>query len=68
MAVNMNDSRFAAVEEDKKAALNNVNNMYNSMISQNDKFYNDQQNLIKDYETTQKEIIKYNFKDYSNNP
>ena len=56
MAVNMNDSRFAAVEEEKKAALNNVNNMYNNMISQNDKFYNDQKNLIKDYETTQKEI------------
>ena len=56
MAVNMNDSRFKAVEEDKKQALNNVNNTYNNMISQNDKFYKDQQNLIKDYETTQKEI------------
>ena len=56
MAVNMNDSRFKTVEEEKKAALNNVNNMYNNMVSQNDKFYKDQVNLVKDYETTQKEI------------
>ena len=56
MAVNYNDSRFQTVEDEKKQALNNVNNMYNNMISQNDKFYQDQQNLIKDYETTQKEI------------
>lgn len=56
MAVNMNDSRFQKVEDEKKQALNNVNNTYNNMISQNDKFYKDQQNLIKDYETTQKEI------------
>lgn len=56
MAVNYNDSRFQTVEEEKKAALSNVNNMYNNMISQNDKFYQDQQNLIKDYETTQKDI------------
>lgn len=56
MAVNYNDSRFQAVEDEKKQALNNVNNTYNNMISQNDKFYKDQQNLIKDYENTQKEI------------
>ena len=56
MAINYNDSRFTAVEEDKKQALNTVNNTYNSMISQNDKFYQDQQNLVKDYENTQKEI------------
>ena len=56
MAINYNDSRFTAVEEDKKQALNTVNNTYNSMINQNDKFYQDQQNLVKDYENTQKEI------------
>lgn len=56
MAVNYNDSRFQTVEQEKKNALNNVNNMYNNMVSQNDKFYKDQVNLVKDYETTQKEI------------
>jgi hypothetical protein len=56
MSVNYNDSRFQTVEQEKKAALNNVNNMYNNMVSQNDKFYKDQVNLVKDYETTQKDI------------
>ena len=56
MAINYNDSRFQAVEDEKKQALNNVNNTYNTMISQSDQFYNNQQNLIKDYETTQKEL------------
>ena len=56
MAVNYNDPRFTAVEDDKKQALNNVNNTYNNMINSSDKFYNDQKNLIKDYETTQKDI------------
>ena len=56
MAVNYNDSRFQTVEDEKKEALNKVNTQYNSMINQSDKFYQDQQNLIKDYETTQKEV------------
>ena len=56
MAINYNDSRFAAVEEDKQQALNTVNNTYNSMINQNDKFYEDQKQLVQDYENTQKEI------------
>lgn len=56
MAVNYNDPRFTAVEDDKKQALNNVNKTYDNMINSSDKFYNDQKNLIKDYETTQKDI------------
>jgi len=56
MAINYNDSRFQAVEEEKQQALNNVNNTYGTMINQSDQFYTNQQNLVKDYENTQKEI------------
>lgn len=56
MAINYNDSRFQAVEEEKKQALNNVNNTYGTMINQSDQFYTNQQNLVKDYENTQKEL------------
>jgi uncharacterized membrane protein YgcG len=56
MAINYNDSRFQAVEQEKQQALNNVNNTYGTMINQSDQFYTNQQNLVKDYENTQKEL------------
>ena len=55
MAINYNDSRFQQVEQDKQNALNNVNNLYNNMVSQSDKYYQDQINASKDWAETQKE-------------
>lgn len=55
MAINYNDNRFAQVNEEKTQALNNVNSMYNNMISNSDKYYQDQINAVKDYANTQKE-------------
>lgn len=53
MAVDYNDSRFQQVNSEKEAALNNVNNMYNSMIDNSDKFYQDQINATKEYQQIQ---------------
>lgn len=55
MAINYNDSRFQQVEQDKQNALNNVNNLYNNMVNQSDKYYQDQINASKDWAETQKE-------------
>lgn len=55
MAINYNDNRFAQVNEEKTQALNNVNSMYNNMISNSDKYYQDQINAVKDYANTQQQ-------------
>ena len=60
MAVNYEDQRFKAVEAEKQAALNNVNNTYNNMVNQSDKFYQDQINAAKDYANTQSQIQQQN--------
>ncbi len=39
MAVNYNDERFKAIEEDKKEALNEVEQTYGGMINESDKYY-----------------------------
>lgn len=54
--INYNDEQFKQVEAEKQAALNNVNNTYNNMISQSDKFYEDQQAAVKDYANEQSKI------------
>ena len=46
--INYDDERFQTVESEKEAALNDVNNTYNNMISQSDKFYEDQKAAIQD--------------------
>ena len=53
MAVNYNDRRFAEVESEKEKALNNVNSMYNNMISNSDKFYQEQIDASKEYANVQ---------------
>ena len=58
--INYEDERFQTVEAEKEAALNNVNNTYNNMISQSDKFYQDQINAAKDYANTQQQIQQEN--------
>lgn len=54
--INYDDERFTQVEADKQVALDNINNTYNNMIGQTDKFYQDQVDAVKDYANTQTEI------------
>lgn len=54
-SINYNDERFKAVESEKQTALNQINDTYNNMISQSDKFYQDQIQASKDYAETQKQ-------------
>lgn len=58
--INYEDERFQTVESEKQAALENVNNTYGNMISQSDKFYQDQINAAKDYANTQQQIQQEN--------
>ena len=60
MNIDYNDQRLKQVESDKQTALNNANNMYNSMINNSDKFYNDQIQASKDYAQKQQEIQQAN--------
>lgn len=60
MAINYNDSRFATVNAEKQAALNNVNNLYGGMINNSDKYYQDQINAATQYGETQKELQQQN--------
>lgn len=54
-SINYNDERFKTVESEKQTALNQINDTYNNMISQSDKFYQDQIQASKDYAETQKQ-------------
>ena len=54
--VNYDDKRFAEVEADKKAALNEVDVTYGNMISQSDKYYNDQIQASKDWADKQSQL------------
>lgn len=54
--INYDDERFTQVEAEKETALNNINNTYNNMISQSDKFYDDQKAAIEDYKNTQSQL------------
>ena len=60
MAVDYNDERFQSVNEEKKAALNNINNTYNNMINQSDSFYNNMANQVQENANVQKEIQQAN--------
>lgn len=58
--INYEDDRFQNVEADKNAALTNVNDTYNNMISQSDKFYQDQINAANNYANTQQQLQQQN--------
>lgn len=58
--INYDDERFSQVDSEKQAALNSVNNTYNNMVSQSDKFYEDQKTAIQDYANTQSQIQQEN--------
>lgn len=53
--INYDDERFKTVESEKQTALNQINDTYNNMINQSDKFYQDQIDAAKDYAETQKQ-------------
>ncbi len=53
---NYNDSRLTQVEEDKKAALNNVEQLYGGMIEKSDKYYQDQIEASKNWAEQQQKI------------
>ena len=54
--INYEDERFTQVEADKQVAMNEMNNTYNNMISQSDKYYQDQINATKDFANTQQQL------------
>ena len=58
--INYNDKRFQDVEQQKQTAINESNNLYNNMIGQSDKYYQDQINAAKDYAEQQKNIQQQN--------
>lgn len=58
--INYDDERFKNVESEKQTQLNHVNDMYNNMINQSDKFYQDQINASKDYADKQTQIQNEN--------
>lgn len=52
-SVNYEDKRFTSVEADKKAAVNNMNKVYDGMIEQSDKYYQAQMDAAKEWGETQ---------------
>lgn len=54
--INYDDSRFQKVESEKQAALTEHEQMYDGMISNSDKFYQDQINANTDWEKKQTEL------------
>lgn len=58
--INYDDERFKTVEAEKQTALNNINDTYNNMINQSDKFYQDQIDAANNYANQQKELQQAN--------
>lgn len=56
VTVDYNDERFKNVESDKAAAMSDVNNTYDPMINQSDKFYDAQINASKDWAGKQTQL------------
>lgn len=56
VTVDYNDERFKNVESDKAAAMSDVNNTYDPMINQSDKFYDAQIDASKDWADKQSEL------------
>ena len=59
-SINYEDERFKNVERQEADKLNEVNNTYNEMINQSDKYYQDQINASKDYVNTQQDLQNQN--------
>lgn len=56
MAVNTNDKRLVAVKTEEEQALNKSNTMYNSMIADSQKYYDEQIQASKDYAKEQSRL------------
>ena len=54
--IDYNDKRFTEVEADKKAALNEGDVTYGNMISQSDKYYQDQMNAAQEWADKQTQL------------
>ncbi len=54
--VDPNDERFGQVEADKQQAMDNLDNTYNGMISEADKYYQDQIDASKDWTDKQQQL------------
>lgn len=54
--INYDDERFKQVEAEKQQALTEVDKTYSGMISQSDKYYQDQINASKDWANTQQQL------------
>ena len=53
--INYEDPKFQQVEADKQVAMNEMNNTYDNMIGQTDKYYQDQINASKEWADKQQE-------------
>jgi len=60
MAVNYNDERFQAVEEEKNQQIQQTTNTYNEMIDNTNSYYQQQIDAAKDWQTKQEEIQNAN--------
>ena len=60
MAVNYDDERFNQVNQETNKAIENVNNMYNNMQSQADKYYQGQIKAAEEYGNQQAQIQQAN--------
>ena len=59
-SVNYEDERFKNVETEKQAAIDESSKVYDNMIGEADKYYQDQINAAKDYANTQQELQQQN--------
>lgn len=55
-SVNYDDERFQAVENEKTEKLTQTENMYNNMLANSDKYYQDQINASKEWSNKQQEL------------
>ena len=60
MSVNYNDERFTQVENEKQSELNKYNQTYDNLINERNQFTNQQQDLVNQWEDTQKQIANDN--------
>lgn len=60
MAVDYNDERFKAVENEKQNALKELNNSYDSMVNSTDQYYQQQIQASKDYAEKQAQLQQEN--------
>ena len=59
-SINYEDERFKNVETEKQAAIDESTKVYDNMIGEADKYYQEQINAAKDYANTQQELQQQN--------